>query len=218
MSEKLLKELNAKQFFYAHPYYEGVERDTEEYIDIESKFSEYDPDRPEEDHIYECNNAAWPGSAIDGAARAILEEQSIKEYIIRFEKEAKKTKEEWLNDALICYASRCYGDTISACNRALMKDINCARAYHGIGLAHTSLQQYEHAIIALTRTLELNPDNTKAYIARGDVYRERMQYNKAQTDYKQALMLNPNIRNVKNTNLKRILLSVTDLVKVLETL
>jgi len=52
---------------------------------------------------------------------------------------------------------------------------------------------YEEAVLAFTRAIELNPNYEQAYNGRGTAYAKKGQYDRAIADYSKALELDPNL-------------------------
>ncbi|MBY0526205.1 MAG: tetratricopeptide repeat protein [Gemmataceae bacterium] len=59
------------------------------------------------------------------------------------------------------------------------------------GMAYRQQGDYEHAIAAFTRALQIDPNLTAAHIKRGNVYSDRGDYDRAMADYTAALKLDP---------------------------
>ena len=62
-----------------------------------------------------------------------------------------------------------------------------ANVYVFLGTQEASLKQYGKAIIDYNHALAINPNLGLAYLNRGDVYRRQKDYQKAGTDYRQAI-------------------------------
>ncbi len=65
------------------------------------------------------------------------------------------------------------------------------------GLSFIDSHRYEEAIKALTKALEINPRNAEAYYNRGYAWRMKGELVQALTDFKMALSLMPNNKQVK---------------------
>lgn len=67
-----------------------------------------------------------------------------------------------------------------------------AEKYFGNGLRLYKEQQYDDAIAALSRAIDLRANYVDAYVGRGNVYGQIGDYPRAIQDYSQALKINPN--------------------------
>ena len=67
------------------------------------------------------------------------------------------------------------------------------------GISFINSYRYEEAIKALTKALEINPRNGEAYYNRGYAWRMMGDLEQALTDFKMALSLMPNNRQVKTS-------------------
>lgn len=70
-----------------------------------------------------------------------------------------------------------------------------AKRFHLLGREQNSQQQFEQALGLLNRAIELDPWMASAYNARGYAYLRLMNYGRAQTDFSEAIRLQPNYMN-----------------------
>ena len=68
-----------------------------------------------------------------------------------------------------------------------------ANIYYSRGLAHSKKGEYDLAIAAYTRAIELNPELAEAYVNRGGTYNEIGEFDKAIEDLSKAIELNPKL-------------------------
>lgn len=67
----------------------------------------------------------------------------------------RKTKEQWIEKAIVRYKARHYKDALRACNNAIQLDPNYARAYYGKGLILTRLEIYDEALASYEKARQL---------------------------------------------------------------
>jgi len=67
------------------------------------------------------------------------------------------------------------------------------------GISFLDSHRYEEAIKALTKALEINPRNAEAYYNRGYAWRMKGDLVQALTDFKMALSLMPNNKQIKTS-------------------
>ena len=68
-----------------------------------------------------------------------------------------------------------------------------ANIYYSRGLAHSKKGEYDLAIAAYARAIELNPELAEAYVNRGGTYNEIGEFDKAIEDLSKAIELNPKL-------------------------
>jgi len=69
-------------------------------------------------------------------------------------------------------------------------------SYKDVRLSPEQKLTYEQAIADYTQAIRLDPDNTKSYFERGNVYDRQGDYEKAIADFSQAIKLNPNFPTI----------------------
>jgi tetratricopeptide (TPR) repeat protein len=63
--------------------------------------------------------------------------------------------------------------------------------YYKVGLAYLRRQQFDQAILLLSKSLETNPKYAAAYETRGGIYSSREQYDQAISDFNRAVEIDP---------------------------
>lgn len=66
------------------------------------------------------------------------------------------------------------------------------------GLAHTKLRQYDNALAAFSKAIEMEPNNSDHYVNRGTVKYYQKKWYEATIDFKKALSLKPSEANAVN--------------------
>ena len=75
-------------------------------------------------------------------------------------------------------------------------DPNFSDAYLGLALLKIKHGKAEEGISYLDRAVDLNPKNTRVYVLRGQLYHGKEDYDKAISDFEQALNTDVNIKNL----------------------
>ena len=84
-----------------------------------------------------------------------------------------------------------YGKAINLYKQALwLKTENLDDIYLHIGISYIGLDKYKKAISPLTKSIEINPNNSSPYYNRGYAYYKIKQTEKAKQDFKKALEIN----------------------------
>ncbi len=65
------------------------------------------------------------------------------------------------------------------------------------GISYLNKQDYDNAVVAFTRALELNPQDAPTYYNRGYAWKMKGDLPRALTDMKKALVLVPNDRQIQ---------------------
>ena len=68
---------------------------------------------------------------------------------------------------------------------------NDANIYNARGITHSGNGEYDQAIAAFTKAIELDPDHSIAYYNRGLAYRIKEDYKRAIADYTKAIEIDP---------------------------
>jgi len=76
-----------------------------------------------------------------------------------------KNSSEWVKEAVRYYKAECYTECLEACEEAIQLNPDCARAYHGKGLALTQRGRYEDALVAYQKVFQLLPENAQLGVA-----------------------------------------------------
>ena len=79
-------------------------------------------------------------------------------------------------------------EAIKCFNRSLNLNPNNYLAWNAIGLAQSLKTNFEASIQAFTKALAINPQFTEAHNNLGTIYFELKQYDKAEAEYRQALI------------------------------
>ncbi|MDD8019656.1 MAG: tetratricopeptide repeat protein [Acidobacteriota bacterium] len=79
-------------------------------------------------------------------------------------------------------------EAIKCLNRSLSLNANNYLAWNALGLAQSMKINFEASIQAFSRALALNPKFTEAHNNLGMIYAELKQYDKAEAEYRQALL------------------------------
>jgi tetratricopeptide (TPR) repeat protein len=69
---------------------------------------------------------------------------------------------------------------------------NVAGNYFNRALQEGNNRNYQGAIVDYTEVIRLHPDNSLAYVVRGETYNSLRQYDKAINDFTVSIRLNPN--------------------------
>jgi serine/threonine protein kinase len=101
----------------------------------------------------------------------------------------RKTKEQWLSEALELLEVERYAEALIAFNYALALDSNFAYAYNGKGLVLYHLKRYPETLAALDRALALNPNDITALYGRGLVLEQLKRYADALLTYEHVTQL-----------------------------
>ncbi len=96
-----------------------------------------------------------------------------------------------IEQALRYYKDEQFDIVIGICNRAIQLDPNCARAFHGKGLALIKLSRLQEALEAFDQVIQLNPKNSKIYIEKGQLCHQLGQFKEAIDIYTQAVQIDP---------------------------
>jgi tetratricopeptide (TPR) repeat protein len=83
-------------------------------------------------------------------------------------------------------------DTLTACEQAIRRNPDNARAYYEKGEILHRLNRYEEALQACEQAIHLDPTNDLAYYNKGEILYELQRYEEAVLAYEQALRLVPN--------------------------
>lgn len=83
-------------------------------------------------------------------------------------------------------------ESFATCWQILSEDPNCARAYKIIGDLHEVQRQFDQAINAYLKAIQLQPDFAEAYAYLAQVYRNTGQFKQALLCYQKAIALRPN--------------------------
>ena len=87
-----------------------------------------------------------------------------------------------------------HDQAISEFNKAIDLDpenVNNAAVYVSLAISYIYIGEYDKAIAACTKSLELKPDNDQAYFYRGAAYAYNSEYDRAITDFTKSLELKP---------------------------
>ena len=69
--------------------------------------------------------------------------------------------------------------------------------YHmALGGVYQKMGQYVDSVISYTRALRLNPKDLCPYVNRGEIYLRHKNYKKAADDFRQAILMDPDGRNL----------------------
>ena len=99
---------------------------------------------------------------------------------------------------------------------------NNAAAYVARGVAYSSKGEYDLAIKAFNKAIELDPNNVDAYIRRGNVYGSKGEYDLAIKDFDKAIALDPNnadayrMRGIEYGSKSEYDLAINDFNKAIE--
>src|SRR5581483_8963924 len=74
-----------------------------------------------------------------------------------------KTKEQWIDEAIINYKEKSYDKALSSCECAIQLDATFARAFHGKGLILTQQKNYTGAFEAYNKACQLAPQSAKIH-------------------------------------------------------
>src|SRR6266487_177636 len=104
----------------------------------------------------------------------------------------RKTKEQWLEEAISHYKAEQYERTLCACEQILKLDSNNTRAYHGKGLSLLKLGCVKNALTIYEQVIKIAPNKAETYYYEaGNILCELGQFQEALAVYNQVLKLNP---------------------------
>ena len=95
----------------------------------------------------------------------------------------------WIKEGIGHYNAERYKECIDACERAIQIDPDCARAYHGKGLALAQQKRCEEALIAYQKASHLAPENAKIHADMAELFYNMGDYEKSGLSYKKAIQL-----------------------------
>ncbi len=81
-----------------------------------------------------------------------------------------------------------YSQAFANFDRAIEINPLNAKAYNGLGIAHTNLEDYPQAIAYLNRAIKLDPAYIEAYYNRGIAHKLQGNNKKASQDFKSEKM------------------------------
>lgn len=119
----------------------------------------------------------------------------------------RKTKEQWLHEAIALRKARAYQEALMADERAMLLDPSCAEAYNGKGNSFYSLGRYEEALAAYEQAIRLNPSDAFAHNNKGLVLYTCEYYAEALTCFEQAIRIDntqPNFYHNKGLTLQHL--------------
>ena len=133
-------------------------------------------------------------------------EKAIQYYNQGFQKVGKNSKNfpvAWLRKATALSHLKRYEEMLETCNRGL-KFNQSFYFWNCQGLALDGLQEYDKAIEAYDRAIELQPDFFEAWNNRGEAYVDTNQPDRAKTNFERAIQLNQEKSYVPWNNLGKL--------------
>jgi len=124
--------------------------------------------------------------------------------------------------ALIAFATEPGGVAADGEGQSSQPNSTTAETYFKQGEDYRNNNQYDKALAAYTKAIEVNPQYADAYLDRGIVYYNLKEYDKAMADYNKVLEINPqdayayHNRGLVYYNLKEYDKAMADYNKVLE--
>lgn len=112
--------------------------------------------------------------------------------------------DELIKEAISHYNAKRYKECLDACERAIRLDSNCARAYHGKGLALARQKKYEEALIAYQKASNLAPQNAKIHADMAELIYNMRDYKNSGMSYKTAIQLDSQFEAVYAEKSKRL--------------
>jgi tetratricopeptide (TPR) repeat protein len=85
-----------------------------------------------------------------------------------------------------------HDEAIEICEAILLEDLECTEAYEELGDNYLSLREYDKAIRALTKSLELDPFSTNARYLLGFVYSAMSRWDESVEELELADQMEPN--------------------------
>ncbi|MGC8899409.1 MAG: AAA family ATPase [Candidatus Micrarchaeia archaeon] len=114
-----------------------------------------------------------------------------------FGSERVETVEIHLLKGAVYYKKQQFNDAIKECDRAIMLNPHCMKAFYNRGLSYADLENYEKAIQDFSKVIELKPDFAEAWHLRGVAKEYAGKLKEAVEDYEKALKLDPNMVEAK---------------------
>jgi predicted O-linked N-acetylglucosamine transferase (SPINDLY family) len=138
-------------------------------------------------------NPNWAQSNL--SSHLILRSQPVADAIIQSNQMLEKAKPKWSEqfnrEALRLYVSKQYPQAIERYTQALQLDQYNYRLWHNLALTYYDTQELDLALVAIHRSLQLNPLTAVSYCTLGSILEQRGEDEEAILAYKQAIELQP---------------------------
>lgn len=111
-------------------------------------------------------------------------------------KELKRTKEQWLDQAIEEYEAGKYKSALAACKCAIQIDSTYARAFHGEGLILEKLGRYPEALSSFRRASQLASNKAKIHLDLANLLYKLEDYADAKKSYDKAVQIDKKYRGI----------------------
>ena len=118
-------------------------------------------------------------------------------------KQVKNFEQVWLKKAKAQRQLKDYRAALQTCSQAL-KHYQSPQLWNCRALTFYSLEQYDAAIVAYNRAIEIDPENIWLWNNRGEAYARIEQFDRAIFDFNKAISLDPNRSFVPWNNLGKL--------------
>ncbi|MGI9059005.1 MAG: tetratricopeptide repeat protein [Ktedonobacteraceae bacterium] len=97
--------------------------------------------------------------------------------------------DKWIKEGISHYNAKRYNACLDACERAIQLDPDCARAYHGKGLALAQQNRFGEALLAYQKASHLAPENAKILAEMAELGFKKGDYQTSGLSYRRAIQL-----------------------------